>query len=81
VWVGLGPPSGLRLSTGRLLVPGYHGNMPLSDKSSLGSAFTKGHTLVSDDDGVTWSLAAASFGDPFMVTLKHESSLPRLLRP
>lgn len=67
VWVGLGPPSGLRLSTGRLLIPGYHGTLPLSNMSSFGSSISKGHTIVSDDDGSTWRLACAEFGDPFMV--------------
>jgi len=69
VWVGLGPPGGLRLErgpwAGRLVVPGYHGLVPLSNGSSFGSSITKGHALLSDDEGATWRLAADSaFGAP-----------------
>jgi sialidase-1 len=67
VWVGLGPPGGLRLKSGKLLIPGYHGHVPMSNGSSLGSAFTKGHILLSDDDGETWSLVNTDFGEPYFV--------------
>lgn len=67
VWVGLGPPAGLQLRSGRLLVPGYHGRVPMSDKSSLGSGFTHGHTLISDDAGETWRLGCADFGGAHFV--------------
>lgn len=67
VWVGLGPPAGVQLQSGRLLVPGYHGKVPMSDQSSLGSAFTHGHTLVSDDHGASWRIGCADFGGDHFV--------------
>jgi sialidase-1 len=68
VWVGLGPPAGLRLRTsGNLLIPGYHGTVPMSNGSSLGSAFTKGHMLLSEDNGQTFNLINTDFGEPYFV--------------
>ncbi len=56
-WVGLGPPSGLRLSTGRLLLPSYHTTIfaPTTDNGLV----SKGHALLSDDDGYTWRISAS----------------------
>ena len=48
-WVGLGPPSGLLLKSGRVLIPAYHSTVP-NDNGEL----SYGHTMISDDDGVTW---------------------------
>uniref|UniRef100_A0A7S2D5J3 Sialidase domain-containing protein n=1 Tax=Florenciella parvula TaxID=236787 RepID=A0A7S2D5J3_9STRA len=63
-WIGLGPPKGLQLESGRLLLPGYHGDFwPFPDRSSVGSGFTKGHTIVSDDKGETWSILNHEFGE------------------
>ena len=62
-WVGVGPPAGVQLSSGRLLVPGYHSTFwPAPDSSSLGSGLTKGHVILSDDGGVTWRVGADDFG-------------------
>lgn len=60
-WVGLGPPSGLLLSSGRLLLPAYHTTLlkPKLDDGLL----SKGHALLSDDGGHTWRISAgADFG-------------------
>lgn len=60
-WVGLGPPSGLLLSSGRLLVPAYHTTL-LNPKRDDGLV-SKGHALLSDDGGHTWRISAdADFG-------------------
>ena len=53
-WVGLGPPAGLRLKNGRLLIPAYHGS------TRLDGTFTQGHTVFSDDGGASWEL-----GEPY----------------
>jgi len=39
-WVGLGPPSGIQLASGRLLVPAYHGPFHWDD-----GTFTHPHTI------------------------------------
>lgn len=55
-WVGLGPPAGLRLSSGRLLIPSYHTTVfPGTVDNGL---YSKGHALLSDDDGRTWRLSS-----------------------
>lgn len=51
-WVGLGPPGGLQLSSGRLLIPGYHTTLIKGD-----GLISKGHTLLSDDGGETWYIS------------------------
>ena len=62
-WVGVGPPAGLQLQSGRLLVPGYHSEIwPNPNRSSIGSGLTKGHVVISDDHGTSWRLAADDFG-------------------
>jgi sialidase-1 len=58
IWVGLGPPAGLQLDSGRLLIPGYHNTMSMGNGSSLGSGFTKGHTMLSDDQGESWRIGS-----------------------
>lgn len=75
-WVGLGPPAGLQLSTGRMLIPGYHTTLYKGD-----GEVSKGHTLYSDDSGATWHIGSASFGAPYLsnecqaVELKNGSIL------
>lgn len=64
-WIGLGPPAGLQLASGRLLIPGYHSDFWPDNSTSLGSGFTKGHTLISDDDGETWEIGCRRFGEPY----------------
>lgn len=60
-WVGLGPPAGLQLQpSGRLLIPSYHTTAFKGDGCA-----SKGHTLISDDHGATWSIGSVSFGAPF----------------
>lgn len=60
-WVGIGPPGGIQLtSTGRLLIPGYHTNKWKGDGS-----MSHGHTIISDDHGITWSIGNKSFGSPY----------------
>jgi sialidase-1 len=54
-WVGTGPPAGLQLSTGRIVVPAYHSFTPDDD-----GEVSYGHTMLSDDGGETWYL-----GDTF----------------
>jgi sialidase-1 len=65
-WVGIGPPGGLQLQSGRILAPGYHSPIRGIHKSGAISLippisqsynnFAVGHTLISDDDGDTWRL-------------------------
>ena len=60
-WVGLGPPGGIQLTSGRLLVPGYHTNKWKGDGCA-----SRGHTILSDDGGVTWRIGSAEFGAPYL---------------
>mmetsp|Transcript_8571 Transcript_8571/g.12794 ORF Transcript_8571/g.12794 Transcript_8571/m.12794 type:complete len:374 (+) Transcript_8571:32-1153(+) len=60
-WVGLGPPAGIQLSSGRLLIPSYHTTLWKGDGCA-----SRGHTLYSDDHGVTWAIGSAEFGAPFL---------------
>ena len=75
-WVGVGPPAGLQLSSGRMLIPGYHTTLYKGDGMA-----SKGHTLYSDDSGVSWHIGSAAFGAPFLsnecqaVELKNGSVL------
>lgn len=75
-WIGVGPPAGLQLSSGRLLLPGYHTTLWKGDGCA-----SKGHTIYSDDHGVTWSIGSYSFGEPYLsnecqaVQLKNGSVL------
>jgi len=64
-WVGLGPPAGLRLSNGRLLIPAYHTSIfPGTLDNGL---ISKGHALVSDDDGHSWRLSKDhNFGGKYL---------------
>ena len=61
-WVGLGPPSGLQLTSGRMLIPSYHTNGWKGDGSA-----SRGHTIISDDFGLTWRIGAADYGRPYLV--------------
>lgn len=79
-WVGLGPPGGLQLASGRLLIPGYHTTlwkggtyMSLLHLSFLmlflvylDGCASRGHTILSDDGGETWRIGSSSFGEPFL---------------
>ena len=75
-WVGLGPPAGLQLTSGRLLIPGYHTTLYKGD-----GEVSKGHTLYSDDSGITWQIGSPEFGSPYLsnecqaVELKNTSIL------
>lgn len=60
-WVGLGPPAGLQLSTGRMLIPSYH-----TTKYKGDGEISKGHTLYSDDNGATWHIGSPEFGAPYL---------------
>lgn len=60
-WVGVGPPGGLQLTSGRLLVPGYHSTLFKGD-----GWVTYGHTVYSDDGGETWEIGSAEFGVPYL---------------
>jgi sialidase-1 len=60
-WVGLGPPSGLLLSSGRMLIPSYH-----TIKYKGDGCASRGHTLYSDDNGASWSIGSAEFGAPYL---------------
>ena len=49
-------------------MPGYHGeHWPFPDRSSIGSGFTKGHTLYSDDQGESWAILSSEFGEGYYV--------------
>ncbi|EGD76189.1 exo-alpha-sialidase [Salpingoeca rosetta] len=54
-WVGLGPPGGLHLQSGRVLIPAYYDNVgPHWDDGQ----FTHIHVMYSDDEGATWHIGA-----------------------
>lgn len=64
-WVGLGPPAGLQLSNGRLLIPAY--NTAIFPPTVDNGLISKGHALLSDDKGLTWRISADhSFGGLYM---------------
>ena len=67
IWVGYGPPASLVLKSGKVLIPGYHSTTDVSNSSSIGSGLTKGHIVVSEDNGLTFRLASTSFGNNFFV--------------
>ena len=56
-WIGLGPPGGIQLESGRILLPAYH-----TFGIRFNGQFTHGHTVVSDDGGLTWRLGATQYG-------------------
>ena len=60
-WLGLGPPAGLSLSSGRILIPCYHGRFHWDD-----GTFTHVHMMYSDDNGKSWYLGMIFdlFNDP-----------------
>jgi len=55
-WVGTGPPAGLRLRSGRIIIPSYHDAI-LPGHYDDGE-LSKGHALLSDDNGETWRISA-----------------------
>lgn len=57
-WVGTGPPAGLRLRSGRIIIPSYHDAL-LPGHYDDGE-LSKGHAMLSDDNGRTWRLSADS---------------------
>ena len=59
-WVGLGPPAGLQLTNGRLVIPSYHTTLWKGDGCA-----SRGHTLISDDHGQNWRIGSSNFGEPF----------------
>ena len=61
-WVGLGPPAGIRLSSGRLLVPAYR----TRSGPRLDATLSHGYALWSDDGGKVWTRGPA-FGGPHQV--------------
>ena len=75
-WVGIGPPGGIQLSSGRLLLPSYHTTLWKGDGCA-----SRGHTIYSDDHGETWEIGSPDFGAPFLsnecqaVQLKNGSVL------
>lgn len=54
-WVGLGPPAGLQLRSGRLVIPSYH---TVVDPAIDDGLVSKGHALLSDDHGMSWRLSS-----------------------
>lgn len=60
-WIGLGPPGGIQLSSGRLLIPAYH-----TIKWKGDGCDSRGHIVYSDDHGATWSLGSEDFGAPYL---------------
>lgn len=59
-WIGLGPPGGIQLSTGRLLVSGYHTIQFKGDGS-----ISHGHTIYCDDNE-NWFLGSSDYGRPYL---------------
>lgn len=71
-WVGLGPPAGLRLKSGRLLIPAYHTNYTWDN-----GLISKGYALLSDDDGETWRMSADhAFGGKYYPNEDQAVELP-----
>lgn len=67
-WVGLGPPSGLKLKSGRLVIPAYHTTVyePYGPSGDDG-CYSKGHAILSDDGGLTWRISADNdFGGKYL---------------
>jgi len=69
-WVGTGPPAGVQLQGGRVVVPCYHGVL----RGNILNNLVHGHMMLSDDSGDTWRLASVnglaenvSEGTPFYV--------------
>ena len=60
-WIGLGPPGGIQLSSGRLLIPAYH-----TLKWKGDGCVSHGHILYSDDHGTTWAIGNQDFGSPYL---------------
>jgi sialidase-1 len=60
-WIGLGPPGGMQLASGRLLVCAYHDPNPHWDDGDL----SHGHVLLSDDAGATWRVGGTMTGVHF----------------
>lgn len=60
-WVGIGPPGGIQLSSGRLLLPAYHTSLWKGDGCA-----SHGHTIISDDHGETWQIGSDDFGAPYL---------------
>lgn len=60
-WIGNGPPAGIQLESGRLLIPAYHGPFHWDDGS-----MTSGFVYYSDDHGATWQRGGeyGSYEDP-----------------
>eukprot|EP00039_Didymoeca_costata_P033205 m.41276 g.41276 ORF g.41276 m.41276 type:complete len:499 (-) comp9750_c0_seq4:2668-4164(-) len=71
-WVGTGPPGSIQLkhTSGRLLVPSYHGRF----RGNLINNIVHGHVMLSDDSGDTWRLGAAhGFGDAKIVSNENQA--------
>jgi sialidase-1 len=59
-WVGTGPPAGLQLASGRIIIPSYHSTTPNDD-----GEFSTDHVMYTDD-GKTWHIGGNfSFGVQF----------------
>lgn len=54
-WVGIGPPAGIQLESGRILIPAYHTKY-LKENGLI----SWGHTIISDDMGSTWRMNKAN---------------------
>lgn len=76
-WVGTGPPGSLELSSGRLVVPSYHGHT----RGNLLNNYVHGHLMFSDDFGETWSVShigdenGPDFNENQVVELRNGSLL------
>eukprot|EP00401_Gymnodinium_catenatum_P006001 CAMPEP_0117480612 /NCGR_PEP_ID=MMETSP0784-20121206/12479_1 /TAXON_ID=39447 /ORGANISM="" /LENGTH=520 /DNA_ID=CAMNT_0005275053 /DNA_START=1 /DNA_END=1563 /DNA_ORIENTATION=+ len=49
-WIGLGPPAGLQLSSGRIVLPAHGSTSPIFDAGIFGFSLV----VYSDDHGATW---------------------------
>lgn len=56
-WFGTGPPGGIVLQSGRIVIPAYHGPFHWDD-----GTITHGVALMSDDGGATWRRGASLGG-------------------
>lgn len=74
-FMGLGPPGGLQLSTGRILLPGYAANCSVTCINGDRSA---GFAMISDDYGETW-YRSPIFGGSIKSSFPNEGQAVELL--
>ena len=71
-WIGLGPPAGLQLTNGRIIIPSYH-----SYKHDQDGTFTHDHIVYSDDGGKTFEIGYV-FSDVADLDFSNECQVAEL---